>query len=52
MIIHVYTFVDSREPDRYESFKLFMRLEDAEEMRNSMGSDREWFDIHEVKVIT
>jgi hypothetical protein len=47
----VYTFVDSREVDRYIEFKLFKNREDAEKMRESMGSDMNFFDVHEVEVI-
>lgn len=47
----VYTFVDSRNVDRYESFQIFLNREDAEDMRNSMGKDSKYFDVHEVEVI-
>ncbi len=47
----VYTFVDSREVDRYEGFQLFSKREDAEAMRESMGSDKSFYDVHEVEVI-
>ncbi len=47
----VYTLVDFREVDRYSNFILFKNLKDAEDMRESMGSDKEHYDIHEVEVI-
>ncbi len=47
----VYTFVDSREIDRYESFSLFLKREDAESQRESMGSDAHFYDVHEVEII-
>lgn len=47
----VYTFVDNREVDRYENFKLFLNREDAEKMRDSMGNDNKYFDVHEVEII-
>ncbi len=47
----VYSFVDFREINRYETFLLFKKLKDAEDMRDSMGSDKEHYDIHEVEVI-
>lgn len=50
--LKVYAFIDSRCIDRYEDFKLFLRREDAEKMRESMGDDMNYFDVHEVNVIT
>lgn len=47
----VYTFVDSREVDRYENFKLFLNRKDAEEMRDSMGEEKSFYDVHEVDII-
>ncbi len=47
----VYTFVDSREVDRYVAFQLFLKREDAVAMRDSMGEDAKLFDVHEVEVI-
>ena len=47
----VYTFVDFREVDKYATFKLFKNLKDAEDMRESMGKDKNHYDIHEVEVI-
>jgi hypothetical protein len=47
----VYTIVDSRKPDRYEDFILFLNREDAENQRKSMGNESIFFDIHEVEVI-
>lgn len=49
--LKVYTFVDSRDVDRYENFKLFLRREDAEKLRESMGNDMNYYDVHEVEVI-
>ncbi|MEY2691409.1 MAG: hypothetical protein RLZ80_676 [Actinomycetota bacterium] len=47
----VYTVVDSREPDRYEAFILFLNRENAEIQRKSMGNESIFFDVHEVEVI-
>lgn len=49
--MQVYTFVDSRKVDRYESFQLFLNRVDAENQRKSMGDDAIYFDVHEVEVI-
>ena len=47
----VYTFVDSREVDRYVDLQLFLNKEDAIAMRDSMGEEAKLFDVHEVEVI-
>jgi len=47
----IYTFVDNREIDMYEDFKLFKNLEDAEKMREAMKDEKEHFFIHQVEVI-
>jgi len=47
----VYTFVDSRQVDRYVDFQLFLKKEDAVAMRESMGEDKTLYDVHEVEVI-
>lgn len=47
----VYTFVDSRDVDKYATFTLFLKREDAEDMRKSMGEDSKYYDVHEVNVI-
>jgi hypothetical protein len=47
----VYTFVDNREIDRYEAFKLFKNRKDAEDMRTSMKDDKKYYDVHEVEVL-
>lgn len=48
----VYSLTDSREVDRYPDFLLFENLKDAEDMRDAMGSDKAFFDIHKVEIIT
>jgi hypothetical protein len=47
----VYTFVDSRSIDRYEEFKLFLKKEDAEKMRDSMKEEAKFYDVHKVEII-
>ncbi len=47
----VYTFVDSRDVDRYDSLQIFLEKEDAEAQRNSMGNDAHFFDVNEFEVI-
>ena len=48
--MYVYTLVDNRAVDRYEDFQLFLKLEDAEIMKDSFGELKKYFDIDKVQV--
>lgn len=49
--LKIYIFVDSKDLDRYENFKLFLTREVAEKMKESMGKDMNYYDIYEVNLI-
>ena len=47
----VWTCVDRRSIDMYEDFILFYNRKDAEDMRDSFGSDSIHFDVHSVEIV-
>ena len=47
----IYILSDSRDSECYMDIQCFLKLEDAEAQRESMGSHGYFFDIHEHKVI-